>query len=375
MEHVHSPILPAVVAGIGGVALAFLLFVPYVARQYHRRGEVGVGHAALSFAALVYALALIGYVVLPLPQITPGFCARGGAGVQLRPLQFVQDIRAGIDGGGARELLRNTALLQVSFNVLLFVPLGMLARHLFRRRVITATALGPGVSIIVECTQLTGDWFLYPCAYRLFDVDDLLANSVGALVGAIIAPVLRLVPGQPAESALAGATPRPVTVFRRLLGMVCDLLLFYVIGFALNAAYVLAVYTFTREPPDEAAGFASIPTLLAFWLPVLVLFVAVPLFGGGASLGQRIVRLAPRTRSGRRPWPAHGLARCLCGTGGYAVLVALANTSDIGPVSRVAGAVSWLLVLVSGLALFTTEGRRGLSGALTGMRFLDARAD
>jgi len=299
---VHSPILPAVVAGIGGVALAFLLFVPYVARQYHRRGEVGVGHAALSFAALVYALALIGYVVLPLPQITPGFCARGGAGVQLRPLQFVQDIRAGIDGGCARELLRNTALLQVSFNVLLFVPLGMLARHLFRRRVITATALGLGVSIIVECTQLTGDWFLYPCAYRLFDVDDLLANSVGALVGAIIAPVLRLVPGQPAESALAGATPRPVTVFRRLLGMVCDLLLFYVIGFALNAAYVLAVYTFTREPPDEAAGFASIPTLLAFWLPVLVLFVAVPLFGGGASLGQRIVRLAPRTRSGRRPW-------------------------------------------------------------------------
>ena len=254
MEPVHSPILPAVVADIGGVALAFLLFVPYVARQYHRRGEVGVGHAALSFAALVYALALIGYVVMPLPQITPGFCARGGAGVQLRPLQFVQDIRAGIDGGGARELLRNTALLQVSFNVLLFVPLGMLARHLFRLRVITATALGLGVSIIVECTQLTGDWFLYPCAYRLFDVDDLLANSVGALVGAIIAPVLRLVPGQPAESALAGATPRPVTVFRRLLGMVCDLLLFYVIGFALNAAYVLAVYTFTREPPMRRPG-------------------------------------------------------------------------------------------------------------------------
>jgi len=73
--------------------------------------------------------------VLPLPEITPGFCSRGGAGVQLRPLQFVQDIRAGLGGGGARELLRNTALLQVSFNALLFVPLGMLARHLFRRGV------------------------------------------------------------------------------------------------------------------------------------------------------------------------------------------------------------------------------------------------
>jgi len=156
--------------------------------------------------------------------------------------------------------------------------------------------------------------------------------------------------------------------------MVCDLLLLYVIGFGLSAGYVLAGYAFARTPPADRSGFASVLTLLGFWLPVLVLFVLIPLVGGGASLGQRIVRLAPRTRAGTRPSPLHGLARSLFGTGGYGVLVALANTSDIGLVSKVAGAVSWLLVLVAGLAVFTTKQRRGLSAALTRLHFVDARS-
>jgi len=136
--------------------------------------------------------------------------------------------------------------------------------------VVATTLIGFIVSALIECTQLTGDWFLYPCAYRIFDVDDLLANSLGALIGAIIGPLLRLVPGQPAELIRAG-TPRPVTAGRRLLGMVCDLLLLYVIGFGLSAGYVLAGYAFARTPPADRSGFASVLTLLGFWLPVLVL--------------------------------------------------------------------------------------------------------
>jgi len=100
VESVSSRGTPAVIAILGGLALAVVLFVPYVARQYRRRGEVGPGHAALSLAAVIYGLALIGYVVLPLPAITPGFCAHGGAGRQLHSLQVLDDIRAGGGVGG-----------------------------------------------------------------------------------------------------------------------------------------------------------------------------------------------------------------------------------------------------------------------------------
>src|SRR5699024_12280953 len=41
-----------------------------------------------------------------------------------------------------------------------------------------------------EITQLTGVYGIYNCPYRIFDVDDLLLNSTGALVGFLLAPIL-----------------------------------------------------------------------------------------------------------------------------------------------------------------------------------------
>lgn len=38
---------------------------------------------------------------------------------------------------------------------------------------------GIGLTLLVELTQLTGAWGLYPCAWRKFDVDDLMANALG----------------------------------------------------------------------------------------------------------------------------------------------------------------------------------------------------
>ena len=74
---------------------------------------------------------------------------------------------------GPAALLRDLAFLQIALNVLLFVPLGYFVRVVLHRGVLVATALGLGVSLLIEVTQRTGVWNLYDCAYRLFDVDDL----------------------------------------------------------------------------------------------------------------------------------------------------------------------------------------------------------
>ncbi|EYD75069.1 hypothetical protein Rumeso_03397 [Rubellimicrobium mesophilum DSM 19309] len=57
----------------------------------------------------------------------------------------------------------------------------LLAGYPIRLR--TAAGLGLGLSLAVELTQLTGTWGLYPCAYRKFDVDDLILNTVGVALG------------------------------------------------------------------------------------------------------------------------------------------------------------------------------------------------
>lgn len=56
-----------------------------------------------------------------------------------------------------------------------------LARHRIRAR--TAVAFGLVLSLGVELTQLTAVWGLYPCAYRQFDINDLLLNTLGTALG------------------------------------------------------------------------------------------------------------------------------------------------------------------------------------------------
>lgn len=66
------------------------------------------------------------------------------------------------------------------FNILLFVPIGILAGIITpKHKILLATLLGLFLSETIECSQLI--WKL-----GTFDVDDLFNNTVGAFVGALI---------------------------------------------------------------------------------------------------------------------------------------------------------------------------------------------
>ena len=60
---------------------------------------------------------------------------------------------------------------------------GVLLRGIFGLRLRWALLGGFGMSLFVETTQLTGTWGLYACSYRVFDVDDLMTNTLGAVLG------------------------------------------------------------------------------------------------------------------------------------------------------------------------------------------------
>ncbi|MDA3648725.1 VanZ family protein [Saccharopolyspora indica] len=368
--------LPAVVAIVLGALLAIALFVPYVARQYRRRGELGIGNAALALAGLVYSLGLVAYVLLPLPAMGPDFCAvYGTSAPQWTPFNFLTDMEKEAIGTGIAATLRNPALTQVLLNVALFLPLGMFVRYMFQRSVLATTAIGLGVSLLIELTQVTGIWFLYPCAYRLFDVDDLMANGLGALLGALAAPVLRAVPGQRLDTD--PGQPRPVTRSRRLLAMVCDLMAYQftavVFGTAANVG-LLAVHgdliSGDIGPLPELAGYAEV-TAVAPWVPWLLLAVVVPLVGKAPSLGQRIVRLQATRSDGRPAGPVMRMVRSLFGVGGYVFLTQLDTALSAG---GMLGTVATCYGLASLIALFPTAGHRGLSYVFTGLRLTDSRA-
>ena len=167
-----------------GVVFGILLFVPFVAISYRRRGRLTLGRSMLWAALLVYFLAIWTYTLLPLPDPAGIRCT----GTQLDLLEFVADIREAIAGG---RPLADPGVLQLALNVLLFVPLGFFVRILGGRGVVVAFVVGAGLSLFIELTQLTGVWGIYPCAYRVFDVDDLLTNTLGAVGGAVLALLFR----------------------------------------------------------------------------------------------------------------------------------------------------------------------------------------
>lgn len=90
-------------------------------------------------------------------------------------------------------------VLEILANVALFVPFGILAMTAFRwMRVWSATAAGLSTSLLIEGVQL----FL-PTRYPT--VSDLVANTAGALIGALSVAIWR----RRSASQLSGAASRP----------------------------------------------------------------------------------------------------------------------------------------------------------------------
>ncbi len=347
-----------------GVVLACL--VPYVAWSYRRHGTVRPGHAVLLVAAALYAVGLWTYTILPLPADPQQWCTAHTVVPQLRPLQLVADVR----GAGSGAVLRNRAVLQVLLNVVLFVPLGALLRALTGWSVPRLLVAGLTASLLVELTQLTGDWGVYPCAYRLFDVDDLLVNTAGTGLGAGVVPVLSLLQRRVAAHAPVRAPAEAtagVTTGRRLLGMTLDVVSVGVLGAVAWLVFVLLHSTGPGQV-DVPPGWQR--ALVVEVLPAVAVLLVVPLLQGGPTVGQLATRVRPVRVDGAGPTRAQMAVRFATGSGGYFLLRGLDGVLGAGTL----GDVAHLLGLASVLAAWRSRGHRGLSGLAARLTVVDVRS-
>ncbi|CEI49807.1 VanZ family protein [Propionibacterium freudenreichii] len=278
---------------VGGVAF-LVLFLPYVVWSFHRFGQLSFRRIIGWAAVCVYFTGLAVYTLVPFPEDPQAFCASTHVGYNLHPLEFITDIRTQTAGMGLRSALTSAVVLQVVFNVVLFVPLGVLLHRYFRRGAITSTLIGLIMSVCIETTQYTGFFGLLPCAYRVADVDDVITNTAGTLIGALIAPLLLF--WMPASRTLTSTrlVARPVTSMRRWVGMVVDGFLFYLIAASSSIAVLVAGRLLSWWPVEaEPEWISPAGDVVA----LLMVFVIPSLTGRGGSLGQRVVWLTPR-------WPA-----------------------------------------------------------------------
>lgn len=153
--------------------LSAALTLPLAAYLYHRDGRLRASAVLAAYAAVLYIAGLGCFTLYPLPSGTEGPGITYGIPPQLDPLNFIYDIR--------RDGLK--AVLQLVFNVVLFVPLGFIAKRFLRLGLPAAALLSLATTLLIETAQLTGLFGLYPFAYRTFEVDDIVNNTLGGILG------------------------------------------------------------------------------------------------------------------------------------------------------------------------------------------------
>lgn len=334
-----------------GTAVAVALVVPTAAVLYRRQGSMSVGSLLVLLSAGVYGVALWSYTLLPLPASMDYTCVRP----LLEPGYSFRLLRAnGVRTPGL--LAANPYFWQTVLNVALFVPFGYFVRRVLGGGFLVAGLLGFGVSLLIESTQLTGVWGLFPCAYRYFEVDDLITNTSGAVIGSILSIALAGTTNRARQEWREGwSHPDHVTVGRRWMGLVCDLL--WTVGTSVVVTVAFRAWH-TYGPGTESALGGRMEAWLGW--TVAAALQALVVVAAGRTLGEWTVALRTEALTPTNPGllVLQRLVKFGVGIGAFVLL----SVWDGGP--------SWALPAFLAVTVLGTlpGGHSGLSNRVAGLR-------
>ena len=271
--------------------LSFMFTLPILAYLYHRDGRLRFGTFVGAYLTVLYVCGLGCFTLYPLPQGDAGLGITYGVAPNFNPMNFMNDI--------AKDGLK--AVFQLAFNVVFFMPLGFIAGRLLRLRFLPSVLLGLAASLLIEVSQLTGLFGIYPYAYRCCDVDDVITNTLGAALGWVCAWLLgRVVP--PGQLADAEPTEHPGFV-RRCVALWIDLVIVWLVAVVPYGAVAVGFEVAAQAPPtfpDMTANQTAALVINGLAIVTLVVVeVVIPWFHDGSTPGGSFVRMTfethPRT--------------------------------------------------------------------------------
>ena len=276
--------------------IGFFTAVPWAIHSYRKYGFLSFWTSFVMFSFIFYALSAYFLVILPLPEVrdTCAIQSLDTQHYQLIPFYFIYEILQGSyivwsDPSTYINFVRHSSFLPAFLNLLILLPLGVYMKY-FRGKTMTVKRMfivGFSVSLFFETTQITGLYGIYTCPYRLFNVDDLILNTLGSVIGFLIAPIiLALLPSQ--EQVLEKSN----RVFKegvvRPLPQLLAILVDYIV-------VRLIVSTFFN-------GDDPVVNLLSMTLGLFVLQFLVPLITKGSTLGTKILRFRMRKVVPEKTW-------------------------------------------------------------------------
>ncbi len=216
--------------------LAFLITLPYLLVQYHKYGSVPLIRSSIVYTFILYLLTAYFLVILPLPSKEEVLTMPTKV-PQLIPFSFIGDfVDAFKEASSVVTFLKSPIVYTTLFNIAITIPFGIYLRYYFKKKLSTTIIYTFLLSLYFEVTQLTGLYGIYPKAYRLFDVDDLIINTLGGALGYLITPLVTIfLPARDEIDKLSYKKGKTVSIYRRFLAFLIDIFIFSTIMFTVLA--------------------------------------------------------------------------------------------------------------------------------------------
>lgn len=206
--------------------LCLLLSLPFLFHHYRKYGSITFLRFLLVFSFFFYLLCIYFLVILPLP--TRGeVLSYKGAYYNLKPFFVVPEIFMSGDfnvvNPNSYVFLFNQKYLEPLFNILMTIPFGIYLRYYFKCGFFKTLFLSFLLSLFFELTQLSGLYFLYSRPYRLCDINDLINNTTGGVLGFLITPLFALIlPNRDRIDDSSYSRGHTVSVLRKGVSLVID---------------------------------------------------------------------------------------------------------------------------------------------------------
>lgn len=217
--------------------VALLFTIPYIIYQYHKYGAVSSYRSIIVYSFLLYLMVAYFLVILPLPDIetvsmmkTPSY--------NLIPFHFISEIFSlstfsVSDFATYFPTLKNPVVYEAIFNVFLTVPFGIYLHYYFEFDFKKTLFYSFCLTLFFELTQLSGLYFIYPRGYRVFDVDDLILNTLGGVIGYLLAFIpLKFLPTRKEIDQSSLVKGQKVSILRRAFSFGIDMGIFLFVFFS-----------------------------------------------------------------------------------------------------------------------------------------------
>lgn len=278
MSVFEQPILDAIIVF---PIICLILYLPFMFYQYCRYDRVTLWHTIMTFSFIFYLTSAFFIVNLPLPseRYIQHLIAIDYPTMNLDPLKIIKSFISSnplLHGGSLIAGLRDATVSQVVLNIFLTVPFGIYLRFYYKKSFRTTLLLTILLTSFFEITQLTGLYNIYARPYRLFDVDDLILNTLGGVLGWIFVPLLdKLIPSRERIEHLVINNRDRVTFIHQTLS--------FTLNITLNILICILLHSFF---PNHLATINFFANLLIWgMIPALT----------SSTIGQQLIQTTVKT--------------------------------------------------------------------------------